>query len=171
MSSEQFKTVLLNSFLADRSNPYAVLGLFGHLLFAQKSTPTDATAVEIFKTILLKEYNLARQSPEGISKWLRDQTKITKVDLRARFANYPPEQVYSATVAGLGPALREPRPAERRRLLESARDTLVSLAEVALPSTCGKREVQRGLWTGMDFEPFFYLTVINGALSEMGDAQ
>ena len=47
----------------------------------------------------------------------------------------------------------------------------MSLAEVALPSTCGKREVQRGLWTGMDFEPFFYLAVINAALTEIGPAQ
>lgn len=171
VSSEQFKTVLLNSFLADRNNPYAVLGLFGHLLFAQKSMPTDPKAVQVFEDILLNEYKVPQTSAEGISKWLRAQTKITKVDLRARFANYPPEQVYSATIAGLGPALREPRLAERRRLLEGARDTLVSLAEVALPSTCGKREVQRGLWTGMDFEPFFYLAVINAALSEIGTAQ
>ncbi|HEX8031145.1 MAG TPA: hypothetical protein VF491_21905 [Vicinamibacterales bacterium] len=171
VSSEQFKTVLLNSFFADRGNPYAVLGLFGHLVFAQKSTPTDLRAVQVFEDILMNEYKVPRTSAEGISKWLRDQTRITKVDLRARFANYPPEQMYSETIAGLGPALREPRPAERRRLLERARDTLVSLAEVALPSTCGKREVQRGLWTGMDFEPFFYLAVINAALTEIGPAQ
>ena len=170
ISSEQFKTVLLNSFFADRNNPYAVLGLFGHLVFSQ--TAGDDAAVRVFQNILLGDpYNVPATSAEGISKWLRGQTKITKVDLRARFANYPREQIYSETITGLGPALREPRPAERRRLLERARDTLVSLAEVSLPSTCGKRDVQRGLWTGMDFEPFFYLMVINAALSEMGTAQ
>ena len=173
ISAEQFKTVLLNSFFADRQNPYAVLGLFGHLVFSQSAA--DTAAVRVFEDILINEYKVASTSAEGVSQWLRDhpvkKTRISKVDVRAQFARYPPQQLYSETIAGLGPALREPRPAERRRLLERARDTLVSLAEVSLPSTCGKRDVQRGLWTGMDFEPFFYLMVINAALSEMGAAQ
>lgn len=165
VSSQQFKTVLLNSFFADRDNPYAVLGLFGHLVFSQGSG--DAAAIEVFRDILINEYKVAAPSAEGISKWLRDKTRITKVDIRARFADYPPQRLYSETIAGVERALSASA-ADRRAQLEGARDTLVSLAEVSLPSTCGKRELQRGLWTGMDFEPFFYLMVINAALSEMG---
>lgn len=63
VSSEQFKTVLLNSFLADRSNPYAVLGLFGHLVFAQKSNASDLRTVQVFEDILQNESKHLKDSP------------------------------------------------------------------------------------------------------------
>lgn len=173
VSSDQFKTVLLSTFLSDRDDPYAVLGLLGHLDFSRSQRAerdNRYSAVAVFEQLLRDDYKLTSTTAEALAAWLRTHPvngkPITKTDLRARFANYPDERIYSTAIESLRTAVAEPRLDERRRLLEQTRETLVALAEVQRPKTCGHREFQRGMWTGIDFEPYFYLTVIDGALRD-----
>lgn len=178
VSPEQFKTALLNGYFDDRNNPYAVLGLLGHLLFARKGSGIspdefvdDYTPLGVLRKVLREEYKLNALDAAGLVRWLKEKTQVQGSDVRAQFAGYAPDRVYADAVGKLKAATTETRPAERIRLLSEVRGTLVGLAEATLPSTCGRPNPDRGLWAGIDFEPFFYLAVIDAMVRDAGTAQ
>jgi hypothetical protein len=191
VAAEHFKTLLLSMFFSDRKNAYTALGLLGHLDYMRgvreaaaraTATPDRRAALagsylpeRVFERILTTENeDLESTGAADLVKWLRAHStpapRLT-TDLRARYAGHTSEGKYVAAVEDLHKALGETRPAEQKALLEAARGAFFELAEVARPEGCGRRIVQRGLWTGADFEPFFYLVIIDAVLRETATAQ
>jgi hypothetical protein len=179
VSADHFKTVLLSAFLSDRDDPYTVLGLLEHLDVSRNLPRPERnnpySPVSVFEQILRDDYKLTSTTAESLAAWLRthavNSQPITKTDLRARFANYPDDRIYSTAIESLRAAVADPRIQQRRQLLEQTRETLVALAEVKRSSGCGTPDIQRGLWTGGEFEPYFYLAVIDATLRDVGTAK
>src|SRR5688572_12912471 len=164
VSAAQFKTVLLSAFFSGRDDPYAVLALSAHLEYARRMRevePGEADPVAVLRQMLSVEQQLQGTDQAALVKWLKQKIGEREPNLRARFAGYPDERIYSDAIAAMRAAVSEPRPAERRQWLTQAHDRLVALAEAAPVSTCGLPTPDRGLWSSIDFEPYFFLAVID----------
>ena len=164
VSAAQFKTVLLSSFFAGRDDPYAIVALSAHLEYARRMRtvePGEADPIAVMRQMLAAEQKLQGTDREALVKWLKLKIGEREPNMRARFAGYPDERIYNDAIAAMRAAVSEPRPAERRQWLTQAHDRLVALAEAAPVSTCGLPTPDRGLWSSIDFEPYFFLAVID----------
>ena len=164
VSAAQFKTVLLSSFFAGRDDPYAVVALSAHLEYARRMRsvePGEADPVSVLRQMLAAEQKLQGTDQATLVKWLKQKIGQRESNLRARFAGYPDERIYRDAIAAMRAAVNESRPDERRQRLTQAHDQLVALAEAAPVSTCGLTTPDRGLWSAIDFEPYFFLAVID----------
>jgi len=164
VSAAQFKTVLLNAFFAERNDPYTVLALSAHLEYARRmriAEPGEADPIAVLRRMLSADYKLTGTDSAALVRWLKQQTGQSNSNMRARFAGYPDERIYKDAITAMRAAIGESRPVERRQILAQARDRLVALAEAAPVSTCGLTTPDRGLWSAIDFEPFFFLAVID----------
>ena len=164
VSAAQFKTVLLSSFFAGRNDPYAVVALSAHLEYARRMRavePGEADPVAVLRQLLAAEQKLQGTDQAALVKWLKLQIGERESNLRARFAGYPDERIYRDAIAAMRAAINEPRANERQQRLTQAHDRLVALAEAAPVSTCGLPTPDRGLWSAIDFEPYFFLAVID----------
>ena len=164
VSAAQFKTVLLSSFFAGRNDPYAVVALTGHLEYARRMRPVDPGEADpgiALRKMLAAEQQLQGTDHAALVKWLKQKIGDRESNMRARFAGYPDERIYRDAIAAMRAAVNESRPDERRQRLTQAHDRLVALAEAAPVSTCGLPTPDRGLWSAIDFEPYFFLAVID----------
>jgi len=164
VSAAQFKTVLLSSFFAGRDDPYAVAALSAHLEYARRmrvAQPGEADPLVVLRKMLAAEQQLQGTDQAALVKWLKQKIGDRESNMRARFAGYPDERIYRDAIAAMRAAVNESRPDERRQKLTQAHDRLVALAEAAPVSTCGLATPDRGLWSAIDFEPYFFLAVID----------
>ncbi len=164
VSAAQFKTVLLSSFFAGRDDPYAVVALTAHLEYARRMRvvePGEADPVAVLRQLLAAEQKLQGTDQAALVRWLKLKIGQRESNLRAQFAGYPDERIYKDAIAAMRAAVNESRPEERRLRLTQAHDRLVALAEAAPVSTCGLTTPDRGLWSAIDFEPYFFLAVID----------
>jgi hypothetical protein len=164
VSAAQFKTVLLSSFFTGRDDPYAIVALSAHLEYARRMRavePGEADPLAVLRQLLATEQKLQGTDQAALVKWLKQKIGERESNLRARFAGYPDERIYREAIAAMRAAVNELRPEERRQRLTQAHDRLVALAEAAPVSTCGLPTPDRGLWSAIDFEPYFFLAVID----------
>ena len=164
VSAAQFKTVLLSSFFASRDDPYAVVALTAHLEYARRMRtvePGSADPVIALRKMLAAEQQLQGTDYSALVKWLKQKIGDRESNMRAQFAGYPDERIYRDAIAAMRAAVNESRPDERRQKLTQAHNGLVALAEAAPVSTCGQATPDRGLWSAIDFEPYFFLAVID----------
>lgn len=164
VSAAQFKTVLLSSFFAGRDDPYAVVALTAHLEYARRMRTVEPGAADptaVLRKMLTEEQKLQGTDHTALVRWLKQKTGDRESNMRARFAGYPDERIYRDAIAAMRAAVNETRPAERRQNLTEAHNRLVALAEAAPVSTCGLTTPDRGLWSAIDFEPYFFLAVID----------
>ncbi len=168
ISAAQFKTVLLSSFFTGRDDPYAVVALSAHLEYVRRmrtAEPGEADPVSVLRQLLSAEQQLPGTDHAALVKWLKQRIGERGSNLRAQFAGSPDERIYRDAIAAMRAAVNESRPEERRRRLTQAHDQLVALAEAAPVSTCGLTTPDRGLWSAIDFEPYFFLAVIDAMTS------
>ena len=164
VSAAQFKTVLLSAFFAGRDDPYAVVALSAHLEYARRMRtvePGEADPASVLRQLLSEEQKLQGTDQAALVKWLKEKIGERESNMRARFAGYADERIYRDAIAAMRAAVNESRPDERRQRLTQAHDRLVALAEAAPVSTCGLPTPDRGLWSAIDFEPYFFLAVID----------
>ena len=167
VTAAQFKTVLLSSFFAGRDDPYTVVALTAHLEYARRMRPVEpgtADPVVVLRKMLAAEpkpQRLEGTSHTALVRFLKERIGERESNMRARFAGYPDERIYRDAIDAMRAAVNELRPAERRQKLTQAHDRLVALAEAAPVSKCGLPEPDRGLWSNFDFEPYFFLAVID----------
>ena len=186
---DQFKAVLLNSYLTDSENPFIVLGLLGHLLFEERvpaggSRDRSKNAKDVFIDIL--QQRGVRANPAFIEKWLRDETLRLKrpyqqglndaSDVRSEYARYIKENTLAeaqtflvSTFEAAQQALTTNDATAKVKScadLKTARSKLATIAAITLPQACGKRKRIRGLWSSTDLEPFFYLAAVDALMRE-----
>lgn len=164
VSAAQFKTVLLSSFFAGRDDPYAVVALTAHLEYARRMRTVEPGAADpaiALRKMLAAEQQLQGTDYSALVKWLKQKIGDRESNMRARFAGYPDERIYRDAIAAMRAAVNESRSDERRQKLTQAHNGLVALAEAAPVSTCGLTTPDRGLWSAIDFEPYFFLAVID----------
>jgi len=165
VSAAQFKTVLLSSFFSNRDDAYAVAALTAHLGYARRMrtvVPGAPDPVIVLKKMLAAdEKDLQGTDHAALAKWLKGRIGERESNMRARFAGYPDERIYRDAIDAMRAAVNESRPDERHQKLTQAHDRLVALAEAAPVSTCGLTTPDRGLWSAIDFEPYFFLAVID----------
>jgi erythromycin esterase-like protein len=123
--------------------------------------PGEADPIAVLRRMLSAEHKLTGTDSSTLVRWLKQQIGERESNMRARFAGYPDERIYKDAIAAMRAAVNESRPVERRQALAQAHDKLVALAEAAPLSTCGLATPDRGLWSAIDFEPFFFLAVID----------
>lgn len=187
LSAAQFKTVLLNSYFADRENAYSVLGLLGHLLFEEGHGGGASDPANVFLEIARSERQLNDgRKPAKVIDWLLAQAKTSKrphqqtvrhsPDVRAAFAGHvkPSDvervksELFVNTQEQLKTASANLDVAARCTALADARSRLITLASITLPAACGQPLPARGLWSRIDFEPFYYLAVADAIMTESG---
>ena len=165
VSAAQFKTVLLSSFFANRDDAYAVAALTAHLEYARRMRTVEPGAADpilvLRKMLAAEEKELEGTDNAALTKWLKNKIGERESNMRARFAGYPDERIYRDAIDAMRQAVSELQPDKRRQKLTQAHDRLVALAEAAPVSTCGLTTPDRGLWSAIDFEPYFFLAVID----------
>ena len=163
VSGAQFKTVLLSSFFAGRDDPYTVLALTAHLEYARRMRPAEPGAADpgiALRKMLAAEQELQGTGHEALVNWLKKKIGNREPNMRAQFAGYAEERIYRDAIAAMREAVNESRPDERRQKLTQAHNRLVALAEASPIAKCGLPTPDRGLWANIDFEPYFFLAVI-----------
>ena len=123
--------------------------------------PGAADPVIALRKMLAAEQQLQGTDYSALVKWLKQKIGDRESNMRAQFAGYPDERIYRDAIAAMRAAVNETRPDERRQKLTQAHNGLVALAEAAPVSTCGLTTPDRGLWSAIDFEPYFFLAVID----------
>jgi hypothetical protein len=127
--------------------------------------PGEADPIAVLRQLLAAEQQLPGTDQAALVTWLKLKIGQRESNLRAQFAGYPDERIYRDAIAAMRAAINESRPDERRLRLTQAHDRLVALAEAAPVSTCGLTTPDRGLWSAIDFEPYFFLAVIDAMTS------
>ena len=184
VTEQQFREVLLNSYFADSTNAYSVLGLLGQLSFERDRDPRNLEAGyrhDVFVEMLRDKFD--GRDPAAAIEWLQKnpiperphQGKLTlDPSLRQQFAKHLDKfkydnaktEVLTEQQALLKEASGTPDIAQRCERLIKVRSQLASLAALTMPVGCGKPQPTRGLWSAIDFEPFYYLAVADAIMEQ-----
>jgi hypothetical protein len=178
-AEQQFNDVLLNSYFSDTNNPYTVLGLLGQLTFEGDRSDEARYRRDIFVSMLQDKFD--GNDPKAAVEWMlshpiRPHQRNMSLDsgLRQQFAGYADKSKYDAAKTALlieqQALLKEasgtPDVERRCRNLTSVRSRLATLAAASIPIGCDKPQPSRGLWSAIDFEPFYYLAVTDAIMEQ-----
>ena len=169
-ATQQFRLALLNHYLSNRHDPYALIGLLGHIGFA------DPKQLDLFLEIAQQAHQLSGRDAADVIAWLQKQTEKSTTthrralklqeNMRAIYAGHGQQKAYLDAQEQLRRASANLDVEQRCKDLTGVRNSLATLAAISLKPACGLPQPTRGMWSGVDFEPFFYLTVIDTIMSE-----
>jgi hypothetical protein len=155
-------------------------------LFEEDHSGTSKEVTKVFIDIAQEERQLKNgRNSAKVIEWLLEQSKSSKrphqrnarhsPDLRAAFAGHlDPSKVVEArdalltTLEQMKTASGDLNVDRRCTAVEDVRSRLITLASVTLPASCGQPLPARGLWSRIDFEPFYYLAVADAIMTESG---